>query len=410
MREIITDLSSRLSLADIRQAQQSINELLEDSRTHGDNPNFSILTDGEEYQLYFRHLVRVSKIILAYYQKQSNLDTLEAQTVGDFMTRLINTINCLCLKYTYNSEHRLRVDLTASGFPNWVEINELATDFGLCNERLLDSDSLSILKAQDLKYLFATRRDSPEILQALGERSYLEMLKKFQDNKLFFPFTPGQLINRKSKENQVRSYVFSWACYDVVSNRPYIYIMAFEQDATAEPLENPESNGYKEFLNVIRNEGSQAPQIGLFAMLLDEQLANIHPKMVKRIDLGPLYSLFLFDNAIIINDPWQKTFEPLLKQFGQKPDDFILLLEDETVISKEQRLSRTLLTKRVREIYQIPESDLECYRRHASVIHRYALMPHYLRQHVEDNKELLALGFGDYQKITFTQEDEINGG
>ncbi|MFA6526287.1 MAG: hypothetical protein WCT26_02630 [Candidatus Buchananbacteria bacterium] len=383
-----------------RMARSEMSRLFQPSYSPDNDPNNSILTDCHEYALYFNQLDKMFELLIQWYRSQEKSGGYEAKMVKSILEKFLNTVNALTLKYTYNMEHRLRVDLTDSGFPNFIEIDAVRNDFMAKDIRLGILPPASILKSKLLEYLFQKRADSPEILAMLSERSYLESLSL---GDLLMTFTPGDLIVLpQGREASSRSYVYSWACYDFKTNRPYIHIMNFDQDIAEEPLEN-RGGSFAEFCEVVQGEGSRAPQLAILAMAIDDRLVNIHPKIIKRICLGPLYSRFLMGNIEDSADPWFNAFKALMENFGQAEDDGVLLFTDEIIISSKQQKVRQFLSSRMREIFHIPENDLECYSRQASVVHHNALLPHYLLQHVNNDSTLNALGFNSFSAIPFSK-------
>lgn len=392
-----------------RQQLVTLGRLLGQDFTNGEDANFSLLDDKNEYALYFSLLNRVFNLLLGWYQpKEKKGETevrLEAQFVDKILARMLYTVEALRMKYTYDPTHRLRVDLTASGFPNNLEIDNIKTDMQLRQERLAQLPAMSIIKRALLDHLIASKEDSPELLAKTAERSYLEML---DGDKLMLPFVPGEIITRNTKRTDVRSYVFYWSCYDFGTNLPYIYIMTFDQDADQEPLMCG-NRAYKELLEVISSEGSRAPKLGIVALAIDDRLESIHPKIIKRIGLGPLYSPFLMDNLANSADPWQIAWQQLMAKHARRQDDFVLMFTDEVVFSKQQQTSRRgIFSNKVREVFYFPEIDLECYEHQASVVHHYVMLPHYLLQLVSGSPELGSLNFDSLLKVSYNDGGVIN--
>jgi len=386
-----------------------LSRLLGQDFTNGADANFALFDDKNEYALYFSLLRRVFSLLLGWYQpKEKKGDAevrLEAQFVDNILSRMLYTIEVLRLKYTYDPTHRLRVDLTASGFPNNLELDNIKTDLQLRTERLAQMPAMSIIKRALLDHLIARREDSPELLAKLAERTYLEMLDA---DKLMLPFVPGEIIVRSTKRTDVRSYVFYWACYDFNTNLPFIYIMTFDQDAEREPLARGNKT-YKELLEVISSEGARAPKLGIVALAIDDRLESIHPKIIKRVGLGPLYAPFLMADQENPADPWQLAWQQLMAKHVRRPDDFALLFTDEVVFSKQQQISRRgILSQKIREVFYFPEVDLECYEHQASVVHRYVMLPHYLLQLVSGSAELVSLNFDTLIKVSFNEGGVIN--
>ncbi|TSC71290.1 MAG: hypothetical protein G01um101470_695, partial [Parcubacteria group bacterium Gr01-1014_70] len=258
-----------------------------------DDPNFGVLGDEDSYQLYFNLLFCVFHLLGSSYPEAIK-ESYEAKIVPKYLRRLLHTVKALRVKYAYGASHdrSLWIDLTDSGFPNAEEINGMLQDFMGKKDRLRILPVKSILK-RNLEDAMLVNHEAPrDLLWQLSQRAYLEML---DEKNMFLPFIPGEVV-LGSEDEKRRSYIFSWACYDYRSNRPYIHLITFEQDISKQPLEEY-GPSYEEFLQVVRAEGSRAPTMLVLAAQIDEAIDSIHPKMLKRICIGPLYANVLFEGG-----------------------------------------------------------------------------------------------------------------
>ncbi len=297
----------------------------------------------------------------------------ESVMISEFLAKMSHSIDALRKKYVYNPNRILKIDRHGSGFPGYFDVNRLTTDLRKKERKLDELPTVQALKQEVLDYIFKYKREPAELLWRLSERSYYEMLNK---ERLFLPFIPASSIRTNPKRDErFRSYTFSWACYDFMTNRPYIHVMMFDQDATSVPLETQGEN-YKEFLEIIRSEGSRSPGIGVIALGIDSNLSDIHPKVIKRLGIGPICA------ETFSGDP-EDLFQ-LVAAWGENEDDFILIFEEEVILSSDQQVSRSIFSfGQARETFHIPESDPECYSRKASKIYKHILMPHKVLQHMD---------------------------
>lgn len=383
-----------------------------------DDLDFAILDSSDQYARYFNQLCLVFQRLLACYRKQSEHSDYELQpehtcyeaaAVSSYLRKLLYTIEVLRIKYTYQTSHErsLWVDLTESGFPNYAEITGISVDLENRKRRLREFPAASILKRTVLDHIFEHHTDPQELVCQLSERTYLEMLER---EKLFLPFTPGE-IKRKGENRNTRSYVFSWACYDFKTNRPYIHVMTFDQDIQQQPLETSGPAAAK-FLETVRAEGSRAPDVGVLAFAIDDALESIHPKIIKRICLGPLYSrLLLQGGEENLSDAREIAIRHVFDNYYQTNDDFVLFFTNDIVFSKRQEVTRSLLSPRgkIREIFAIESSDPECYAKRASVIHHHVLLPHSLLQHIGLKMQKNIPNFVKAKKLTFDARGEVHG-
>jgi hypothetical protein len=367
-----------------------------DRPTDIDALNCATLENNDEYSRYFNHLCTVFSRLLSCYKTTDVENLYEVHAVHIYLTKFLYTIEALRKKYTHNPAHTLRVDLTESGFPNFLEISYLSIDLLNRQDRLNALPPASMLKQGMLDHMFKYREEPKALLWQMSEREYYEML---DEKNLFLPFTPGRLELR-GEANGFRNYLFSWGCYDFRSNRPYLHLLTFDQTATADPLQWKGAN-YNQFLEVVKAEGSRVPDVGILALAIDSDLEDIHPKVLKRICIGPLHSSM----ACAGDDDLCN----LITTYGKAQEEFILLLKDEIVFSQRQQVvSRGESSpQRVREVFYIPEADLDCYEHRASRIHRYMLLPHHVLQSMMADEQRSQ--YPQHRKLSFDEEGNVHG-
>lgn len=378
----------------------------------GIDSDFSQLHGSDEYARYFNLLARAWRILMKCYRLGESEDTYEAHRVEEYLERLLSTVRALRMKYTHSPAHRrmLWVDLSESGFPNAQEIAALATALLHRSERLRELPTAALLRQLMLDHMFRSLTEPEDLLWQMAERTFLEML---DESGLFLPFvtaaadldSPTFTVN-----DGQRHYRCSWGCYDFRTNRPYLHVMTFDQDMDEEPLEH--GPNHRALLEVLEAEGTRTPDVAILGMAIDRALDPIHPKIVKRICLGPLYAGMLLDPSPPEEDLGDKhrVLKKLLDTCGQE-DDFILFVTDEIAISKRQEVSRTIFSPqgKVREIFLIPETDPECYRRRASVVHRQAIMPHAVAQHLDEDVRRQVPELRGARLLTYDLRGEVHG-
>ena len=351
-------------------------------------PEFSLLAGSDDYTRYFNLLTHTFERVLQGYQLGGSGETFEAQMVKVYLKRLIATVETLRMKYRYTPSHHrmLWVDSDDSGFPNAQEISLLSVGLVHRERRLEELPPEALLKQLMLDQMFANLEEPSELLWQLAERSYLERL---DEAALFLPFVSGlehegALLQGKHNGADARTYTTSWGCYDFKTNHPYIHVLTFDQDASEQPLEEL-GPSHLRLLKVIGTEGSRVPDVGIVAMAIDDGLETIHPKILKRIGFGPLYTPLTLELLGEPEDRHRRLLE-LFTRHGDE-DDVIMAITDEIVFSKRQQVTKPLFSPsgRVREIYHIPETDPESYRRRASVVHKHVLLPHGVAQHLSDD-------------------------
>lgn len=367
--------------------------------------DFTVLASSDEYACYHNLMATALERLIKWYRKAASSGNEEAATVAASMDRLLYTIKVLRWKYLHSNGDSLKVDLTDSGFPSSSEIFSMETDLATRSEKLITLDQPGNLKAQILEAMMKQGEEPEHLLRKLSERVYFEQLGK---GKLFLSFNPGELKLMKETEKH-RTYVFTWSCYDFSTSRPYIHIMTFDQSIDSDPLVEG-SASYDQFMKVVKHEGSRAPGVFVIAANIDAAMEDIHPKLLKRICLGPLFSPFLITSHNYSEDELCVAVTERLLELKGDPEDVVFFFDDEILFSKRQKVESGVFRKeRVREIFHIPEEDPACYKREASVVHRNVMLPHSLMQHIENKDGIEIPGFADCHKIVTTKKGEFRG-
>ena len=373
--------------------------------TDGD---FTSLAGPEEYSRYFRQLQRVFSHLLSVYPAPSKaFGVSQGGVMNRFLDRFLETVKVLETKYTYPPPEArpLFIDVTESGFPNHIELAELQTDAQLKTKRLRELPSGEALRKELVDRLIEHQTDPQAVLMQLSERSYLEAI---DEEKMFFPYTAGELVFC-GEEGGVRKYSFAFGCFDFATNRPYIHFLNFEQDRAVPALHENEREA-ENFLAVIRKEGGRAPALAILAMSIDDAIESVHPKLLRRICLGPLYAKVLLENRQSnIADSREGYFQALLESYGRAQDDFIFLLTEELVFSKRQEVTKSMFGQKAREIFATHEADPECHTRRVSSMQHFYLMPHELLQHLDPTKSEGLADFSKAKKLTVDEAGEVHG-
>ncbi len=365
------------------------------------------LEQRDDHVKYMTKTLTAFKAVEQLYdlKKERDREALtEHEIVLVFLKKLSYTFELLRIKYLFSRSDSLKIDKSDSGFVNFYEISQLETDLVRRNEQAFE-DKGHALKGQVVSYLLEKRQHPKKMLAQMADNVYRKGLIR---EKLFLFFNPGELIPLKNGKTERRKYLFYWACYDKTSNMPYIYLLDFEQDGQA-PALHENSDSFDEFLKVVRSEGSRAPAVGIVAMAIDQRLEQIHPKMLKRVCIGPIYS---HSFSVGLPEPMQQLLDA-----GDEGRKFVFHLTEQfvfsagqTVIKDQATLGDLLTGERVRERFYIPKpADVDEYavfneldEQKASLIRKTVVMPYKLHQHVQDL-------YTDFTIISFSKDGSIHG-
>ena len=325
---------------------------------------------GQDYHAhYFEHLESVLRLVLEVFvcASKDRKRSFEANALQSFCRNFLNTVEVMRLKYTYNPSDQLSIDIANSGFPSFVNFDSIELDLRTRDSRLAKLPPADTLKSAILDRLLISKADPRDILWRLSERVYLENLKA---RDLFFSFKFGKL--QKNNENdEKRNYSITWSCFDEPTNRPIVYLMNFDQDKGEALLEDEDVNFYA-LIETLKRQSTGNRGLLYVATGIDEAISEIHPKLLKRIQIGPICSLDYSKNPADLYK--------LLQENGENHEP-IVFFDDEIIMSIEQKRSGKLLSlEKIREVFLVPEIDLECYTKKVSQIHHYLILPHRIHQ------------------------------
>jgi len=333
----------------------------------------SVLQHYEAYISYFGCVKYVLGSLIESMDLRKKDAPYEVQAIIENAQNLLNTIQCLSYKYAYEDEHLMRLDLTESGFPNYLEIKKMMGDLERRENFLAKLEPQESVKRDILDYMIEKHRHPRSLLKKIGRINYLE---KLGSKTLFKDFNEGKLILIKEleDENQTRRFLYYWSAYDSVTNRPFVYVLVFDNPRF---LDNKSTKAIddKDFDEVIRKSTHNSAPLKVIASDIDVAFESIFPKVLKRIDLGPIYGIYAQD---------EHELTKLIKNH-MNPDDFICTYTTEIIFSVGEKRTSSFLSKgELRQIFFVDESNKEAMDRMVSKVHTYMLTTHRVAQVLND--------------------------
>ncbi len=337
----------------------------------------STLDGRAAYIKYFYFQKKALNALLSSFHSIKSKSNLEVLILKRFGQQFLNSIEALSLKYTLNKNDAMLVDLSDSGFPNFIEFKKLADDIDRRSKELEKLDSKASLKQSVLDHLLKKKTDPKRLLHQLGKVSYFSAL---QNKALFLEHVPGDLVELKQSKAGAKipsaTFLYSWASFDAVLNRPFIYLLIFENLLTVNGKDTDIRNAWESFKQSIRKSTNNTSPLKVVALDIDALSESILPKILKRMDIGPVYSQYAKD---------EHHFNQMLHQ--HYPEDFIFTYHTEIVFSVGEKKERLLLKKdKLRQIFFVDESNKECMEKMISDINKYMITSHQVLQHLNDSQ------------------------
>nr|MDQ3101475.1 hypothetical protein [Bacteroidota bacterium] len=249
----------------------------------------AILENNVEYDRYFKFVTHIIDVFTSTFAPKQGTEEHEAIIVKDLSARFLLTLRALGLKYLFEETDHMRIDLTASGFPNHLEIRKMAADLQRSKDGAAMPWNEETLKRQLLDELIRGNSDPSSILQKLARSQYCKALEQ---GSLFSEFVAGNLRELKvyNKGKLKKRFLCSWASFDSVTNRPFLYLMVFDNDPDPDGPRTEQVDHDPEFVQVIKRCTHNTAPLKVIASDIDEAYAWVHPKVLKRIDIGPILS------------------------------------------------------------------------------------------------------------------------
>ncbi|MDG5491866.1 hypothetical protein [Psychroserpens sp. SPM9] len=246
----------------------------------------AVLDSKEQYVFYHKMIDFTLKELIVAVQQQQLLNDKEVLLFKQYCDLLLYSIEAMRIKYMYDDEENMKVDLTDSGFPNYLEFRYLFNDLGLREDYLGKLTNVDVLKAEFLDTLL--RKKEPIAKRKLFQAASIVYYKSAKKEYIFNRFVQGKIID--APQGSPGQYLVSWSFYEVSHNRPFICYMYFDYEGGRDPLKDRDDIYY-----ALKTVADRELALDMMAYAIDKRLPKIYPKRIKRIDLGPIHNVFAKD-------------------------------------------------------------------------------------------------------------------
>ncbi len=245
----------------------------------------AVLDSKEQYVFYHKKVDFALKELIVSVQQNQLCTAQEMVFFKQYCDLLLYSIEAMRVKYMYDEEDNMKVDLTDSGFPNYLEFRYLYNDLSLRDNYINKLKDVNQLQDEFLDQLL--RKKEPIRKDKLFQAASIVYYTSVKQQYIFNRFVQGKII--QAPEDVAAEYMTSWSFYDVSLNRPFICFMYFDYDGK-DPLKEK-----KEIYEALKAIADRKMPLDTMAYGVDRRLKNVFPKHIKRIDLGPFHNVFAKD-------------------------------------------------------------------------------------------------------------------
>ena len=260
----------------------------------------AVLDSKEQYTFYHRMIDFALKGLIVGVQQEQLCNKQELIFFKQYSDLLLYSIEAMRIKYMYDDEDNMKVDLTESGFPNYLEFRYLFNDLALRENYLGKLKPVNVLQDEFLDTLL--KRKQPISKRKLFEAASIVYYTSVQQKFIFNRFVQGKIL--QAPKGIKAEYVTSWSFYDVSLNRPFICFMYFDYEG------NNILDHKDEIYGVLKNVADRKLSLDVMAYGIDRKLKSLIPRHIKRIDLGPIHNVFAKDE--------NKITHTILESIGKK--------------------------------------------------------------------------------------------
>ena len=246
----------------------------------------AILNSKDQYVFYHKKVDFALKELIVGVQQNGLCTPQEVIFFKQYCDLLLYSIEAMRVKYMYDEEDNMKIDVTDSGFPNYLEFRYLFNDLSLRDNYLNKLKDVSVLQDEFLDQLL--RKKQPVRRDKLFQAASIVYYTSVEQQYIFNRFVQGKII--KAPEGSEADYMTSWSFYDVSLNRPFVCFMYFDYDGK-DPFTNKE-----EIYEALKAVADRKMNMDTMAYGIDRRLKNVYPKHIKRLDIGAFHNVFAKDD------------------------------------------------------------------------------------------------------------------
>lgn len=252
------------------------------------------LTDDLAARRYFKEFAAITRFLIPVadeMEKDRAFSDLDGAVLEDYIRAIARSFKALSLKYLVSGrldgigQKHLTIDLHESGFPIFQEIVTMANDATQAERHLAGMPEAERLKDEMVRQIVGERAVPTKLQYAMSQRLYYETLK---EGGLFFAQMHPAAEFIADVSGGRRGYLLHWGVYDSQLNVPIIYLMeVVDSGRKALPMDE---RRWPEVQAHLLAQSVGGLKLLTIARGFDADFIDLHPKRLRRLTLGPMYS------------------------------------------------------------------------------------------------------------------------
>ena len=287
------------------------------------------------------HLGRVA----AEVETEGKLSRTEARVLGVYLKAVAATFRALNHKYLMtgrgDAAPKLTIDRHESGFPVAQELMTMAVDAQQAEKHLAGMPSETELKDRMVRQIVGDQTIPTALQFALSQRYYYEALAA---GGIFWARNDpdAQWIEDLGER---RHFLVHWAVWDTQVNLPVVYLMDLE-DSGKKPLPN-DAYRWPQVQHALMAQSVGGLKLLTIATGFDKDFADLHPKRLRRIILGPMYSA----SFTLQSGPISKVLEGAKAPEGE--DWALVWTVEDLIADREEEVKDGWFSSSQRQLYKL---------------------------------------------------------
>ncbi len=253
------------------------------------------LSDSFAARRYFRKFDRITRRLIdvaATMRAVGSYSRADHRVIRDYLVALSRSFEALSMKYLMTGRPgarlagALEIDVEESGFPVARELMTMANDAQQADRHLRGTPDAQSLLDDMIRTIVGERRMPTRAQYAMSQRLYYEALRR---GGLFWAQNDPEAIWQEAQSDETRRrYTLHWAVYDSQVNLPTIYLM--DLDDTGRRALPADQNRWPEAQAHLMAQSVAGLKLLTIARGFDADFDDLHPKRLRRIHIGPMYS------------------------------------------------------------------------------------------------------------------------